>query len=275
MANTNAQSHFSDYVSKSERKQKGLGEIQRRLNLNHLPRRIECYDISNFQGQESVASQVVFVDGAPSKDDYRRYRIKTVEGSNDFASMKEVLTRRFQHVEWEDPQLIVVDGGKGQLKMALEALKEVGKQDLCVVGLAKARTKGEFSDQEVQASEERFYLPERQNPVTFPPASEAFQILVGIRDEAHRFAITYHRKLREATSLESELDFVVGMGEKRKRALLSKFASLDEIRAATVDEIADVSGFNRVLAERVLLQLNEGAEAGEGEEEQTEPADDP
>lgn len=266
MANTNAKSHFGDYVSKSEKKQRGLEEIQKRLNLNALPRRIECYDISNFQGQESVASQVVFVDGAPSKDDYRRYKIKTVEGSNDFASMKEVLTRRFQHSEWEDPQLVVVDGGKGQLGMALEAFKEVGKEHLCVVGLAKSRTKGSFTDQEVTATEERFYLPGRSNPVTFAPGSEAFQILVGIRDEAHRFAITYHRKLREASSLESELDFVVGLGEKRKRALLLKFASTDDIRVASVDEIAEVKGMNRVLAERVLLQLNEVDDGGEVDE---------
>lgn len=263
MANANAKSHFGDYVSKSERKQRGLEEVQKRLHLNALPRRIECYDISNFQGQESVASQVVFVDGAPSKDDYRRYKIKTVQGSNDFASMKEVLTRRFQHAEWEDPQLIVVDGGKGQLGMALEALKEVGKEHLCIVGLAKSRTQGSFTDQEIAMTEERFYLPGRSNPVTFAPGSEAFQILVGIRDEAHRFAITYHRKLREASSLESELDFVVGLGEKRKRALLTKFASTDDIRVASVDEIAEVKGMNRVLAERVLLQLNEAEEANE------------
>lgn len=266
MANANAKAHFSAYVSKSERKSRGLEEIKTRLKLEALPRRIECYDISNFQGQESVASQVVFVDGAPSKDDYRRYKIKTVEGSNDFASMKEVLTRRFQHSEWEDPQLIVVDGGKGQLGMAIEALKDVGKSHLCVVGLAKSRTKGSFSDQEIAATEERFYLPGRQNPVTFPAGSEAFQILVGIRDEAHRFAITYHRKLREATSLESELDFVIGLGEKRKRALLKRFGTLEEIRAASVDEISDIHGFNRVLAERVLLQLNESLEGGETEE---------
>jgi len=260
MANQNAESHFKEYVSKSEKKQRGLEEIQKRLGLDALPMRIECYDISNFQGQESVASQVVFVDGAPSKDDYRRYKIKSVTGSNDFASMREVLTRRFQHQEWDDPNLIVVDGGKGQLSMAVEALKAVGKEHLCVVGLAKARVKGEFSDQEVLSSEERFFLPGRQNPIVFAPGSEAFQILVGIRDEAHRFAITYHRKLRESTSLESELDFVVGLGEKRKRALLQKFAGLEEIRSATVDEIAAVKGFNRVLAERVLLQLNETQE---------------
>lgn len=265
MANSNAQSHYSDYVNKSEAKKRGLEEIQERLKLPTLPTRIECFDISNFQGKETVASQVVFEDGAPNKDQYRRYRIRTVEGPNDFESMREVLSRRFSHTEYEDPQLIVIDGGKGQLGIATQVLSEIGRKDLCVVGLAKARTKGSFSDSEVTATEERFYLPGRQNPVTFKPGSEAFQILVGIRDEAHRFAITYHRKLREATSLESELDFVIGLGEKRKRLLLTKYANLDDIKAASVEELSKIPGFNRVLAERVLIQLNEESQLS-GEE---------
>ena len=261
MANTNAISHFGDYISKSLAKKRGLEEIKERLKLPDLPSRIECYDISNFQGAETVASQVVFEDGTPNKDQYRRYRIRTVQNqNNDFESMREVLTRRFGHAELDDPQLIVIDGGKGQLGIALEVLKSLGRTELPVVGLAKARTKGQFSDSEVSATEERFFLPGRSNPVTFKPGSEAFQILVGIRDEAHRFAITYHRKLREATSLESELDFVIGLGEKRKRALLTKFSSTDEIRAASIEEIATIPGFNRVLAERILLQLNEDSQ---------------
>ena len=260
MANSNALSHFGEYVNKSEAKKRGLEEIQERLSLPAPPLRIECYDISNFQGSETVASQVVFEDGAPNKDQYRRYRIRTVEGNNDFESMREVLTRRFKHTEYDDPNLIVIDGGKGQLGIAMEVLREIGRKDLPVVGLAKARTKGSFEDREIAATEERFYLPGRQNPVVFKPGSEAFQILVGIRDEAHRFAITYHRKLREATSLESELDFVVGLGEKRKRLLLTKFPSLEAIKAATVEELSELTGFNRVLAERVLLQLNEDSQ---------------
>lgn len=272
MANSNAKSHFTDYVNKSEAKKRGLEEIQDRLKLPEVPLRIECFDISNFQGSETVASQVVFEDGAPNKDQYRRYRIRTVQGQpNDFESMREVLTRRFHHAELEDPGLIVVDGGKGQLGIAVEVLKEIGRTDIPVVGLAKARTKGSFRDADVAATEERFFLPGRSNPVTFKPGSEAFQILVGIRDEAHRFAITYHRKLREATSLESELDFVVGLGEKRKRLLLSKYPSIDDIRASNVEELSKIPSFNRVLAERVLLQLNEesqlsGEEGGQPED---------
>ncbi|MEZ0391472.1 MAG: excinuclease ABC subunit UvrC [Pseudobdellovibrionaceae bacterium] len=257
MASENAKAHFEKYVTKSEEKRKGLVEIQDRLSLPNLPMRIECYDISNFQGAESVASQVVFEEGVPSKEHYRRYKIKTVEGPNDYASMKEVLSRRFQHTEYEDPQLIVIDGGKGQLNVAVKILKEIGRPEIPVVGLAKARVQGEFSDSEVFSTEERFFLPGRANPVVFKPNSEAHHILVGIRDEAHRFAITYHRKLREATSLESALDFVVGLGEKRKKELLRVFSDVQAIKAADTEDIAKIPGFNRVLAERILLQLNE------------------
>lgn len=260
MANQNSEAHFLKYVSKSEEKLRGLDEIKEKFGLKERPHRIECYDISNFQGSETVASQVVFEDGVPSKEHYRRYKIKTVEGSNDFASMYEVLSRRFKHSEYEDPDLIVVDGGKGQLSQAVKILSEIGRQDIPVVGLAKARTESNFQAAEVSSTDERFFLPGRQNPVIFKNNAEALYILAGIRDEAHRFAITYHRKLRENTSLESELDMVIGLGEKRKRALLSKFASVEDIRGADAEEIAQIKGFNRVLAERILLQLNETEE---------------
>jgi excinuclease ABC subunit C len=265
MANQNAKSHFEKYVSKSEEKQKALLEIQDRLSLPAVPHRIECYDISNFQGQESVASQVVFEDGVPAKEHYRRYKIKTVEGANDYASMTEVLSRRFTHDEYDRPDLIVIDGGKGQLGVAVKVLEDLGKEDIPIVGLAKARTQGDFQDQEVAATQERFFLPGRQNPVLFRNNSDALHILVGIRDEAHRFAITYHRKLRENTSLESELDLVIGLGEKRKKDLLRHFASIEELRIASVEDVMQVKGFDRTLAERILLQLNEGGEAVEPE----------
>jgi excinuclease ABC subunit C len=174
--------------------------------------------------------------------------------------MYEVLSRRFKHTEYEDPQLIVVDGGKGQLSQAVRILEEIGRKDIPVVGLAKARTESDFQKAEVNSTEERFFLPGRSNPVIFKSNSEALYILAGLRDEAHRFAITYHRKLREGTSLESELDYVVGLGEKRKKVLLTQFNSVDEIKMADAEEIAKIKGFNRVLAERILLQLNEGDE---------------
>ncbi|MCX7978051.1 MAG: excinuclease ABC subunit UvrC [Bdellovibrionaceae bacterium] len=257
MAAQNAEAHFQKYVSKSEEKNKGLQEICEKFGLPALPRCIECYDISTFQGAETVASQVVFEDGAPAREHYRRYKIKSVLGQDDYSAMREVLARRFSHLEYEKPDLIVVDGGKGQLGAAVKILSELGFSEIPVVGMAKSRTNSDFKSSEVEKTEERFFLPGRSNPIIFRSNSEALHILVGIRDEAHRFAITYHRKLRENTSLESELDLVTGLGEKRKRILLTRFKSIEEIRAADPSEIAALKGFNRVLAERILLQLNE------------------
>lgn len=260
MATQNAKAHFEKHLSKDSEKQRGLEEIKNKLSLPTLPNRIECFDISHFQGAETVASQVVFEAGVPASEHYRRYKIKTVSGIDDFASMYEVLKRRFGHEEYEEPQLIVVDGGKGQLSMAVKILKELNKMHIPVVGLAKARTESDFKATEVTSTEERFFLPERANPVIFKTNTEAYQILTGLRDEAHRFAINYHRQRREKSSIESELDYVIGIGEKRKKLLLQKFKSIDEIKNASVDEIANIKTFNRVLAERILLQLNESEE---------------
>lgn len=256
IAMENAESHFNDQVSKRDMVMEGLKQIQQKLGLPEFPRRIECYDISHFQGKDNVASQVVFEEGVPKKSDYRKYKLKSFEGANDFLAMKEVLSRRLKHTEYDDPQLIVVDGGKGQLSLAREALKEIGRTEIPLVALAKARVKGEFSDQEVSGSEERFFLPGRQNPVTFAKNSMAFQILTGIRDEAHRFAITFHRKLREERTMASALDEINGLGEVKKKALLKKFGSVEAISQANVDELSEVKGIHPILAERILLHLN-------------------
>lgn len=255
MALQNAKSRYPEFVKDKDDRDAALKDIQSKFNLPHWPRRLECFDISNFQGSDNVASQVVFEDGIPKKEDYRLYKIKTFEGANDFAAMKEVLSRRFKHKEYDEPDLIVVDGGKGQLKMALSALQELGFGHLKVVGLAKARTQGHFSDAEVESTEERFFLPGRQNPIVFRQNSMALQILVGLRDEAHRFAITYHRKLRGKGLISSELDEIVGLGEKRKTLLLKKFGSIDEIKKLSADELAALPTFHRVLVERVVLHF--------------------
>lgn len=181
-----------------------LEEIQNKLHLRKLPARIECFDISNFQGEESVASRVVFIDGAPDKNFYRRYKIRTVEGANDFASMKEVLGRRFGNPDEELPDLVVVDGGKGQLAQAVAILEELNVQGVGVVGLAKARTERNFRSKEVESSLERIFIPGRKNPVPLLPHTKAYRLLTHIRDEAHRFAITYHRHLRDKKSLRSD-----------------------------------------------------------------------
>lgn len=185
-----------------------LEEVQEKLGLPRLPHRIECYDISNIHGQDSVASRVVFIDGAPDKNLYRRYKIRTVEGSNDFAMMKEVLGRRFEAMSSPDsaegnemPDLVVVDGGKGQLSQAVTILEELHVQGVAVVGLAKARTESDFRAKEVKSSLERIFIPNRKNPVNLLPHQPAYKLLTHVRDEAHRFAVSYHRLLRSKRSL--------------------------------------------------------------------------
>lgn len=208
VARTNAE-HSLEQARKSA-KGHGIGaleEIQAKLHLQKLPTRIECYDNSNIQGEDAVASRVVFIDGAPDKNLYRRYKIRTVEGANDFATMKEVLSRRFSGsamAKGEDlPDLVVVDGGKGQLAQAVAILEELSIQGVEVVGLAKARTESDFTSKDVKSSMERIFIPGRKNPVPLLPHTDAYKLLTHIRDEAHRFAITYHRKLRDKRSLKA------------------------------------------------------------------------
>jgi excinuclease ABC subunit C len=182
-----------------------LEEVQEKLHLTRLPRRIECYDNSNIQGEDAVASRVVFIDGAPDKNLYRRYKVRTVEGSNDFATMKEILGRRFSNVEETLPDLVVVDGGKGQLSQAVAIMQELGiamgQGGVAVVGLAKARTESDFKSSEVKSSHERIFIPGRKNPVPLLPHTQAYKLLTHVRDEAHRFAITYHRLVRSKRTL--------------------------------------------------------------------------
>ncbi len=178
-----------------------LEEVQERLHLQKFPHRIECYDISNILGQDAVASRIVFIDGAPDKNLYRRYKIRTVEGANDFAMMKEVLGRRFSKADEELPDLVVVDGGKGQLSQAVTILEELSIQGVGVVGLAKARVESDFQSSEIKSSFERIFIPNRKNPIPLLPHTGAYKLLTHVRDEAHRFAIAYHRLLRSKRSL--------------------------------------------------------------------------
>ena len=229
------------------RLQDALEQLQRELYLPKTPKRIECYDISNTQGTESVASMVVFVDGKAKKDQYRRFRIKTVIGPNDFASMNEVLKRRLGHMDKDkdfakdNPDLIIVDGGKGQLSMAVEALKEMGYEDISICGLAK--------------KEEILFLPNQEEGVYLPRDSQGLYLVQRIRDEAHRFAITYHRSLRGKRNLSSVLDDIPHVGEKRKKALLSHFGSLSKIIEATPEQIAQVEGIGEMVAEEIYQYL--------------------
>ena len=229
-----------------------LEELATALGLAGPPVRIECYDISNFQGAESVGSMVVFEDGKPTTGEYRRFRIKTVQGANDFASHQEVLRRRFRATRtgeeggeeerrWAMPDLVIVDGGKGQVSAAKAVLDELGLHDLPLAGLAKER--------------EELFLPDRTEPIVLPATSTALYLVQRLRDEAHRFAITYHRQLRDRRTVRSAFDDLPGVGPKRKRELLKVFGSIKRVRDAPVEQIAAVPGISRALAERIKATL--------------------
>jgi excinuclease ABC subunit C len=212
-----------------------------------LPAHIEGFDISNISGTLSVASAVCFRDGKPHKEHYRRYRIKTVEGSDDFASMAEVVGRRYARVRSEGgalPDLVMVDGGKGQLMAALRALWKLEIRELPVIGLAKQM--------------EEIHLPEQVLPIRLPSNSPALHLIQRLRDEAHRFANAYHHKLRKRRVQESVLDEFSGLGEKRKLALLRHFGSIQRLREATADEIAEVSGIGPKMATALKEFLAKG-----------------
>ena len=216
-----------------------LRELAERLELDTAPQRIECFDISHIQGAETVASMVVFTAGEPDKAEYRRFKLKTVEGSpDDFASMQEVTLRRYREATEPLPDLIVIDGGKGQLSSALEVIRGVGLADIPVIGLAK-----EF---------EHIFRESIPEPLVLPRHSSALRLMQHIRDEAHRFAITYHRKLRAKRNLVSVLDNVRGIGAKRRQALWKHFGTMERIRAATAEELAAAPGMNATAANAVF-----------------------
>jgi excinuclease ABC subunit C len=208
-----------------------LGSLQRDLALAGLPRRIECFDISNIQGTETVATMVVFVDGKPRKSEYRKFKIRSADGPDDFASMREVIGRRYRRLLDEQgtfPDLIMVDGGKGQLSAALEVLRELGLRDQSVIGLAKRL--------------EEVFVPGRSEPALLPKASTSLRLLQQVRDEAHRFAVTYHRSLRSKRTLQSELDLIKGIGKKRAQELLEAFGSVQGVKFATAEQLAEIVG---------------------------------
>jgi len=233
-----------------------LTELRDRLHLAALPRRIECYDISNVQGRQAVGSLVTFVDGFPLKDGYRRFVVRTVDGSDDFAMLYEVLSRRLSRLGqegWELPDLLLVDGGRGQLSVAEKALSDAGVS-APAAGLAKARPLP-GAGETVEHSPERVFLPGRVNPVFLPRNSNGLFLLQRLRDEAHRFAVTHHRQRRTRASLTSALETIPGIGEKRCKVLLKHFGSLKRLRAATVEEVAGVTGISAELARRIAAAL--------------------
>jgi excinuclease ABC subunit C len=228
LAEENAAAAVADHLRDETLEQQAGAELKRLLRLDQAPRRIEGFDISNTMGNQSVASMVVWEDGRMKKADYRRFKIETVVGANDFASIQEVVTRRYGKMEdLPRPDLVLIDGGLGQLTAAMEGLKQVGEQSLPILGLAKAR--GE--------KDERIYLAGRKNPIILKPTSPATHLLQRIRDEAHRFAITFHRKLRSRALLTSRLDQIIGIGEIRRATLLNRFKTIEGILAASDIEL--------------------------------------
>ncbi|HXW84239.1 MAG TPA: excinuclease ABC subunit UvrC [Candidatus Binataceae bacterium] len=258
MAAENARQSFASRRDSEATLEKMLDELRTKLHLRNTPKRIECYDISNLQGSMVVGSQVTFDDGASRKDLYRRYRIRGFEGQDDFASLFEVLNRRLERAKRDNeyPDLWVIDGGKGQLNVALEALKQNGVEQIDCVSLAKQHVLDQRYQKEVSKSEERVFLPNRKDPIVLPKNSTALFLLVRLRDEAHRFAITYNRELRRRARLRSVLDDVEGIGPVRRRALLRHFGSLRRIREASAEEIAQVKGFNAALAGEIRRHLD-------------------
>lgn len=230
--------------------------LGRELGLSKTPYRIECFDISNTQGAEQVASMAVFEEGKPAPDQYRRFKIKTVQGPNDFASMQEVIRRRFARGREERelintgqlssrqakfhriPDLVIIDGGKGQLSAAREAMRELGFEHVPAFGLAK--------------EEELLFTEGNPDPIRLPRDSRGLYLLQRLRDEAHRFAVTYHRQLRTRRNLKSLLDEIEGIGEVRRRELNKAFPSIEAISGATLEELAAVPGMNKKAAEAVL-----------------------
>lgn len=283
------------WMADQDKTQRALEQLREELSLPATPRRIECYDNSNIQGSAPVSSMVVFEDGKPAPGQYRRFRVKTIEGANDFATMQEILRRRFKRAAraherergaaaaiaeadavgtvalpgspstadrpgsgvpegqaaagppattsgpledaWALPDLVIIDGGKGQLAAAVQVMRELGVYDIPTVGLAKRF--------------EELFVPGEEEPIVLPRGSEGLYLVQRIRDEAHRFAITYHRQVRGKSSVQSALDTIPGIGPKRKKALLKKFGSIKAIREAPIEEVASTVGFTRALAEKV------------------------
>ncbi len=258
LSHENAKDALEKHGSEDERKrlrtEGAVVQLAELLELSALPNRIEAYDISHISGTDKVASMVVFEGGAPKKSHYRKFKIKTVEGNDDFACMKETLIRRLKRLEEgedesfsEAPDLILIDGGKGQLSYAMEALEECGRDNLEMLSLAKRE-------------EEVFLGSNPRESILLPRDSVALQMLQRVRDEAHRFAITYHRSLRSQHMSETILTSIPNIGKKRAMALLKAFGSAENVKHATKEEIMALEGFSEELAEIILKEFNSKSE---------------
>lgn len=262
LAEENAAAALADHLRDQETDRLAVEELQRLLRLEHAPRRVEAFDISNTMGDQSVASMVVWEEGQAKKSDYRKFRIKTVAGANDFASMHEVVLRRYREACGEPfdraqgrqgrttdslplPDLVVIDGGVGQLAAAVDALRKAGQEGLPIIGLAKARDE----------KDERIFVPGRKGALLLKAGSPATHLLQRIRDEAHRFAVTYHRKLRGKALVASRLDPIIGVGQIRRNRLLREFGSVEKIAAASDEELRGAAGVDAKTAAAIRKAL--------------------
>lgn len=253
LANDNAKQSFTDRRGQEKVIADALEQTRTALRLERTPERIECFDVSTIQGSNTVAAMVVFEHGAPNKQRYRRYAIRTREGQDDFGAMREALERRYSRAIAENdlPDLLLIDGGKGHLHVAVDVLKALGLSALPCAAIAKSRTAG------APPSPERFFIPGRMNPIVPPQSGPVVHLLSRIRDEAHRFAIGYHRLKRKKTTLTSALLDIPGVGPARARALLNTFGSVARIRQATVAQLAEVRGIHDTLAQQIHDALRE------------------
>jgi excinuclease ABC subunit C len=255
LAAKNAQAAFEAAKDRAALRRDLLDEMQRALRLRRVPERIDCFDMSNIAGAHRVGVMVVFRDGEPDKAEYRKFRIRTVELGDDYAMMREVLSRRYLRAKDEGglPDLVVMDGGKGQLNVALAVLGELGLRQLDVVSIAKDKAAWEAGKLKL----EKVYLPNVKDPVRLKRHSPVRFLLERIRDEAHRFAIAYHKQVRRKSQFASALDDVPGVGATRKQALLRHFGSLKRIRAATLDELKAAPKMTAAAAEAIHAALHE------------------
>jgi excinuclease ABC subunit C len=272
LAERNARESWQERGSRSAARNELLEELHRRLHLSRAPQRIECFDISTIHGRHTVGSMAVVVAGEPVPAEYRHYRVRTVTGSDDYAALREVLTRRLQRgVAGQLPDLVLVDGGRGQLGILSAVLDEMGLAgQVDAAGIAKSRVQANVRGKLVERSEERLFLPGRKNPVCLSRGSAALFLLERLRDEAHRFAITYHRKVRGRTLLESSLADVPGVGPQRRRLLLKHFGSISKLRLATLEELVAVPGLPEAVAKLLYSHLQQGESTG-SEPDRTSP----
>jgi excinuclease ABC subunit C len=258
MAAANARSLWESGRKKEEQKMAAVKILQEKLSLTKPPQRIECYDISNISGKHAVGSMVVFQQGEPDKSGYRRFRIKTVAQADDYAMMYEVLSRRFANQE-NLPDLVVVDGGKGQLNVALCVLKDL-KIKLDVIGLAKEErtiiSSSGIIKKKDRKSEDRIYLPRRKDAIYLSAWPQALSLLQQVRDEAHRFALSYHHQIKQNDDLRSILDEIPDIGEARKKMLLVHFGSALQVKNATIEELQKVPGIGKELGEKIYTALS-------------------